>query len=58
MDPSDGSFWNVRLDPVDEPNRRALPPDVEAVVAQAMNQRYDVARAMNDVNIAPATSSS
>jgi len=50
MDPSDGSFWNVRLDPIDEPTLRASMPDVEAVVAQAMNQRYDVARAMNDVS--------
>lgn len=50
MDPSDGSFWNVHLDPIDEPTRRASLPDVEAVVAQAMNQRYDVARAMNDVS--------
>jgi outer membrane protein TolC len=52
MDPSDGSFWNVHLDPVDEPTRRASLPDVEAVVAKAMNERYDVARAMNDVSIA------
>ena len=50
MDPSDGSFWNVRLEPIDEPTRRASMPDVEQVVAQAMNQRYDVARALNDVS--------
>ena len=50
MDPSDGSFWHVRLEPVDEPTRRPALPDVEAAVAQAMNDRYDVARASNDVS--------
>jgi outer membrane protein TolC len=50
MDPKDGAFWNVRLDPVEEPGPRAPVPDVEAVVARAMSERYDLARAQNEVS--------
>jgi len=49
IDPSDRSFWSVRVDPIDEPPGRAAPPDVDAVVAQALDGRYDIGRARNDV---------
>jgi outer membrane protein TolC len=48
MNPSDTAFWRARLDPVDQPSGRVALPDVEAVVATALEQRYDVARARND----------
>jgi outer membrane protein len=49
IDPNDRSFWSVRVDPVDEPPGRATPPDVDAVVAKALDSRYDVNRARNEV---------
>jgi outer membrane protein TolC len=50
MDPSDASFWLVRLDPVDEPADRGPLPDLDAIVAKALNERYDVIRARNEVS--------
>jgi outer membrane protein len=49
IDPADRSFWSVRVDPVDEPPGRAPLPDVDAVVARALDSRYDLGRARNDV---------
>jgi outer membrane protein len=48
MDPADASFWRVRVNPVDEPTGRGPLPDVDATVAQALVERYDVARARNE----------
>ena len=48
MNPSDVGFWRARLDPVDQPSGRVALPDVDATVASALEQRYDVARARND----------
>jgi len=45
MSPGDASFWRVRLDPVEEPTDRGPVPDVDAAVANALNGRYDLARA-------------
>jgi outer membrane protein len=45
MDPADGSFWRMRLDPTEEPTDRGSRPDVDAAVANALEKRYDVARA-------------
>jgi outer membrane protein len=50
MDPTDASFWNVHLDTVEDPGDRTPVPDLEAVVAKAVDARYDVARARNDVS--------
>jgi outer membrane protein TolC len=50
MDPSDPSFWRVRIDAVEEPAGRAAVPDVDAVVAKALEGRYDLVRARNDVS--------
>jgi outer membrane protein len=49
MDPADASFWRMRLDPTEEPTEHALLPDVDAAVASALEQRYDVARAGNEL---------
>jgi outer membrane protein len=49
IDPSDASFWKLRVDPVDEPPARAPLPDVDAVVGKAMSARYDLSRARNEV---------
>ncbi len=48
MDPSDASFWRVRLEPTDEPAFGAV-PDVDAVAAGAFDERYDLARARKDL---------
>jgi outer membrane protein len=50
MDPGDSTFWQVRLEPVDAPAGRTSLPDVDATIAKAMNDRYDVARARTEVN--------
>ena len=49
MDPGDASFWRVKMTPVDEPAGRTSLPDVDAVIAKAVDGRYDVARARNEV---------
>jgi outer membrane protein len=50
MDPADTSFWRVHVEAVDEPAGRTALPDVDAVIAKAVNERYDVARARNEVS--------
>jgi outer membrane protein len=50
IDPTDASFWGRRIDPVDEPAGRAALPDVDAIVATALESRYDIGRARNDVS--------
>src|ERR1043166_6912595 len=49
MDPRDASFWRLRLDPVEEPTGRDSMPDVDAAVAKAPHQRYDLARASHEL---------
>ncbi len=49
IDPSDASFWRLRVDPVDEPPGRTPLPDVDGVVANALDRRYDLGRARNEV---------
>ena len=53
--PDDGLFWQVRLDPTEEPTQPGALPDVEAAVARAINERYDLGRAAHD--LANATTS-
>jgi len=48
-DPADPSFWSVRLDPVEQLTRVDVAPDVDAAVAKAIGERYDIARATNDL---------
>jgi outer membrane protein TolC len=49
MDPSDASFWAVRLDPIDEPPEPSVFPDTDAAVAKALDGRFDLARASHDL---------
>ena len=49
VDPDDIAFWRVRLDPVEEPAPVGPAPDVDAVVARALTDRYDLARAARDL---------
>ena len=45
IDPSDASFWRMRIDPIEEPTDRGPLPDVDAAVARALEDRSDIARA-------------
>ena len=53
--PDDVSFWQVRLDPVEEPTAIGAFPDVNAAVAKALNERYDLARAGHELENARTT---
>ncbi|HYT65676.1 MAG TPA: efflux RND transporter permease subunit [Vicinamibacterales bacterium] len=55
VDPADASFWRVRLDPVEEPPPASAAPDVDAAVATALNERYDLARAGHELENARTT---
>ena len=45
----DREFWKVRLEPVDDLSAVAALPDIDAAVATALDQRYDIARAGRDL---------
>ena len=49
MDPTDASFWSVRLEPTDEPAVGGVLPDVNTVAAGTFSSRYDLERARKDV---------
>jgi outer membrane protein TolC len=49
IDPADAAFWQVRLDPIEEPPAVGQLPDVEAAVARALSARSDLARASHDL---------
>jgi outer membrane protein TolC len=49
IDPSDAAFWNVSLDPVDDPPPAGMVPDVAAAVDKALGGRLDLARAAIDL---------
>jgi outer membrane protein TolC len=55
IDPADTSFWQVRLQPVEEPTRLADLPDVNAAVAKALAGRFDLARAAQELENAKST---
>jgi outer membrane protein TolC len=55
IDPADASFWQVRLEPVEEPTALGALPDVDAAVATALDERYDLARAGHDLENARTT---
>jgi outer membrane protein TolC len=46
----DASFWTLRLEPVEEPSVVGPLPDIAAAVATALDQRYDIARAGQDLD--------
>jgi outer membrane protein TolC len=52
MDPADPSFWAADLEPVSEPAAAAGLPDVEAAIASALGERYDLARARVELDTA------
>ncbi len=54
-DPNDASLWRAELDLADEPAGRVPLPDLDAVVAKAQRERYDIARAQNDLGNAATT---
>jgi outer membrane protein len=49
VNPADVSFWQARLDPIDDPSPRGPLPDVEAAVANALATRHDLERAGHDL---------
>ena len=49
MRPADVSFWQVRLEAIDEPSAPGVVPDVDAAVARALDARYDITRAGHDL---------
>src|SRR6266850_7842600 len=49
MDPADASFWLIRIDPIEHPAELGPQPDVDAAVAKALNERYDLARAAHEL---------
>jgi outer membrane protein TolC len=46
----DLGFWQVRLEPIEEPSVIGAMPDVDAAVAKALGQRYDIARAGHELD--------
>jgi outer membrane protein len=55
VDPADVTFWSLRLDAVEEPSAIASLPDVDAAVARALADRYDLARAGHELENARTT---
>lgn len=45
----DREFWKLRLEPVQDLSVIAVLPDIDAAVANALDQRYDIARAGRDL---------
>jgi outer membrane protein TolC len=54
-DPAAASFWQVRLDPVEQPTAIDALPDVDAALAKALGERYDLARAGHELENAQST---
>jgi len=55
VDPADASFWRTRLDPIEEPTTLGVLPDVDAAVERTLSDRYDLARAGNELENARTT---
>jgi outer membrane protein TolC len=49
IDPADTSFWRVHIDPIEEPTPVGPPQDVDGAVSKALAERYDLARAQQDL---------
>jgi outer membrane protein TolC len=52
VDPSDSTFWQTKLDPIEQPTRTDVAPDVDAAVTNALAERLDVARAGQELESA------
>ena len=55
MDPGDVTFWRVRIEPIEALTPPGGRPDVDAAVARALNERYDLGRAGHDLENARTT---
>lgn len=55
MDPADASFWQLHIDPIEEPTFGGSLPDVNAAVTRALSERYDLARADQELENAATT---
>jgi outer membrane protein len=55
VDPADASFWQLRIDPIEQPTTLAMLPDVNAAVAKALSERYDLSRAGRELENARTT---
>lgn len=55
VDPTDASFWRVRIEPMEEPTAIGTLPDVDEAVARALGERYDLARAGREAENARST---
>jgi len=49
MDPADTSFWQIHLDAIDAPQGETAPVDVDRAIATALDGRYDLALARQDL---------
>jgi len=49
MDPADTSFWQIHLDAIDSPVGETAPVDVDHAIATALDGRYDLALARQDL---------
>jgi outer membrane protein TolC len=49
-DPGDASFWQLHLEPVDQPTEDVAPIDVDRAVAAALDGRYDLAIARQQLD--------
>ena len=52
---TDTAFWSVRIEPVEQLSVIGALPDVDAAVAKALDQRYDISRAGRDLDNTQAT---
>ena len=55
VDPADASLWRTHIDPIEEPTGHDSLPDIDAAVANALNGRYDLARAGHELENATTT---
>jgi outer membrane protein TolC len=55
VDSADAPLWQTRIDPVEELTPVNAMPDVDAAVAKALGERYDLARATHELENAQAT---
>jgi len=50
MEPADTSFWRLRIDPIEDLPGPGPLPDIDAAVASAIDERYDLTRARHDLD--------
>lgn len=55
LDPATSSFWDASIDPLDRPSLDDVAPDVDAVLARALDKRLDLERARQELANAETT---